>query len=92
MLFHITHTHRAENCSAHRPERQENFRNVMQNAAEMGVRLHGVYTDAPGHAVFLIAESDDALALARLLEPVLEYGHYDVRPVVGAQELREALA
>ena len=91
MLFHITHTHTAENCSAHRPERQDNFRSVMQGADEMGVTLHGVYVDAPGHAVYMIAEADDALALARLLDPVLEYGHYEVRPVAGARELMEAL-
>ncbi|MFW5942869.1 MAG: DUF3303 domain-containing protein [Chloroflexota bacterium] len=87
MLFHITHTHNAENCSAHKPERQKDFAGVMQNAGDFGVTLHGAYADAPGHAVYLIVEADDALALAGLLGPVLEYGQYEIRPVADAGQL-----
>lgn len=90
MLFHITHTHRPENCSAHKPERQKDFANVMQNADEFGVKLHGSYADAPGHAVYLIAEADDAMALAGLLGPVLEYGQYEIRPVADLGQLMAA--
>lgn len=91
MLFHITHTHRAENCSAHKPQRQANFGKVMSGADDVGVTIHGAYADAPGHAVYIVAEAGDALDIARLLDPVLEYGHYEVRPVVDAGQLMAAL-
>ena len=92
MLFHITHTHTATNCSANRPERQAAFGQVMQTAGDHGVTIVGTYTDAPGHTVYLIAETDDALAIAKLLRPVLEYGHYEIRPVVDTRALMAELA
>ena len=90
MLFHITHTHSATNCSAKQPERQAAFGQVMQTAAEYDVTIKGAYADGPGHTVYILAETDDALNLAQLLYPVLEYGHYDIRPIVGVRELMEA--
>ena len=91
MLFHITATHEPTNCSAHKPERQAAFAQVMQTAADQGVTLKGVYADAPGHTIYILAETDSALAMAKLLDPVLEYGHYQIRPVADARALMAAL-
>lgn len=91
MLFHITATHAPTNCSAHKPERQAAFGQVMQTAADHGVTLKGVFADAPGHTVYILAETDKALALAQLLDPVLEYGQYEIRPIADARELMASL-
>ncbi|MFZ0545826.1 MAG: DUF3303 family protein [Candidatus Promineifilaceae bacterium] len=91
MLFHITGTHEPTNCSAHDPERQAAFQKVMQTAESYGITLKGVYTDAPAHTVYILAETNDALAISKLIDPVLAYNHYEIRPVVEAGTLMESL-
>lgn len=91
MIFHVTATHRPQNCSAHRPERQKAFRELFSRAQGLGVKLHGNYVDAPGHAVYIVMEAEDAMAISRLLEPVLEFGHYEIRPVVDTVRLMNEL-
>lgn len=63
----------------------------MQTAEKHGVTLKRVFADAPGHTDYILAETESALAMARLLDPVLEYGHYEIRPITDARELMEAL-
>ncbi len=60
-------------------------------AQGLGVKLHGNYVDAPGHAVYIVMEAEDAMAISRLLEPVLEFGHYEIRPVVDTVRLMNEL-
>ena len=92
MLFHITQTYSPTNCSAHDPERQAAFRQTMATAADRGVQIKGAYVDGLGHSTFIVVEAESALALARVFYPVLEFGHYNVRPVVAAGEFMDAMA
>ncbi|MFQ6673809.1 MAG: DUF3303 domain-containing protein [Fidelibacterota bacterium] len=82
MLFHITHTHTWESCPAHDPERlKTTFGKVLGSINEIGVELVAVYVDPPAHTVFLIVDADSAEKLEELLDPVLEIGRADIRPV-----------
>lgn len=91
MLFHITATHDPTNCSAHKPERQAAYGKLAASAESFGIKPHGIYADAPGHALYMTIECDNAMALSNWLDPVLEYAHHDVRPVVDANQLLASL-
>jgi hypothetical protein len=91
MLFHATHRHNHETCSAHKPENQAQFAKAIASADELGVKVIGSYVDAPGHAVFMIIEADSALQIAKFFDPILELGDTEIRPVADALALLEQL-
>ncbi len=87
MLFHITHTHTAETCPAHDPEKvRETFGAMFAGADEAGVKIHSATLDAPAHAFFLVVEADSPESLQDFLYPALPIGHADTRPVTDALE------
>ena len=82
MLFHATHHHTHQSCSAHKPENMALFGKAVASASELGVKIVGLYTDAPGHAVYMILEADTVMQLFQLFDPILELGDTEIRPVV----------
>ena len=82
MLFHITHTHTWESCPVHDPEKVKNtFGKTISNIDKVGVKMVGLYTDPPGHTVYMIVESDTIEKLEILLDPIIDLGHIEIRPV-----------
>jgi hypothetical protein len=83
MLFHITHTHSGESCPYHKPEvLAETFAKVPANAEESGVKLLGAYTDAAAHSMFFIVDAETAEQVQAFLDPIIDMGEADTRPVV----------
>ena len=87
MIFHATHRHTHETCSAHKPENLALFAKAVATANDIGVKIIGSYTDAPGHTFYLIIEADTALQIAQFFDPILDLGDTEVRPVADAMEL-----
>ena len=82
MLFHITHTHAYETCMAHKEKEKEKFSETISNSENSGVKVHGVYADPPGHQIFIVAETDTMEQLVNFLNPIIDFGDYDIRPVL----------
>ncbi len=94
MLFHITHAHSEETCPYHKPEIiAETFAKVLTNAEEAGVKVVGAYADAPAHEMFFIVDADAAEQVQAFLDPIIDMGEADTRPVVDfAAVIRERLS
>ena len=83
MLFHVTYTHTPQLCPSHDPERlRATFGKILGSAEEIGVKLVGLYADAPAHTTYWILETDSAEKLDELFDPGLDIGHAEIRPVV----------
>jgi hypothetical protein len=82
MLFHVTHKHDHHSCIAHDAEGKAKLAKALKGAESAGVTLHGVYTDAPGHAIYFIIETDHAENLVKFFEPIIDMGDTDIRPVL----------
>ena len=82
MLFHVTHTHGYETCMAHDESRKTKFSQTVANANQSGVAVHGIYADPPGHQIFMILETDSMGKLVKFLDPIIDFGDYDIRPVL----------
>ena len=82
MLFHVTHTHSYQTCPAHNPEIKSQIANALQTASGKGVELKMVTVDGPGHAFFMLLETDSYEAIMNFFEPLLEIGDADIRPVM----------
>jgi hypothetical protein len=88
MLFHVTHVHSPETCPAHDPQRvRSTLGKVLGSAEEIGVKLIGVYAEAPGHRMYFIVETDTVEKLEDLFFPALSIGHAEIRPVTDAVAL-----
>jgi len=82
MLFHITHTHSYSTCMAHDEKNKSKFSQAISNAEKLGIKVHGVYSDPPGHQIFIIVETNTMEQIVKFLDPVIDFGDYDVRPVL----------
>ena len=58
------------------------FSQTISNAEESGVKVHGVYADPPGHQIFMVVETDTMEQLVKFLDPIIDLGDYEVRPVL----------
>ena len=92
MLFHITHTHGYETCMAHNQDSKAKFSQTIDNAKESGVKVYGVYADPPGHQIFMVVETDTMEQLVKFLDPVIDFGDYDIRPVLNFSTAIESLS
>ena len=82
MLFHITHIHSAESCPYHDPETvAKTYGKALFGFEEAGVTLHGAYADALSHTIYLIVESDDLKKIYAALDPIIDAGSAEIRPV-----------
>jgi hypothetical protein len=67
---------------AHDGKAKANFSQTLSNAEESGVKVHGVYADPPGHQIFMVVETDTMEQLVKFLDPIIDLGDYEVRPVL----------
>ena len=67
---------------AHDGKAKTNFSQTISNAEESGVKVHGVYADPPGHQIFMVVETDTMEQLVKFLNPIIDLGDYEVRPVL----------
>ena len=82
MLFHIIHTHAYSTCMAHDEKNKTKFSQTISNAEKLGVKVYGVYADPPGHQIFMIVETDTMEQIVKFLDPIIDFGDYDIRPVL----------
>ncbi len=54
---------------------------MVSGAEQLGVKLVGVWVDAPAHTIYLVVETDSAQKIEELLGPAFEIGHAETRPV-----------
>ena len=92
MLFHVTHTHGYETCMAHNQDNKTKFSQTISNAKESNVIVHGVYADPPGHQIFIVLETDTMEQLVKFLDPIIDFGDYDIRPVLNFSTAMETLS
>jgi hypothetical protein len=67
---------------AHDEEGKTKLSQTIVNAEESGVKVHGVYADPPGHQIFMVVETDTMEQLVKFLDPIIDFGDYDIRPVL----------
>lgn len=85
MLFHITHTHTWETCMIHDPEKAKNtVGKVLANPESAGVKIIGAYVDPPAHTFYIIVETGKVENIQTFLEPIIDLGYADIRPVSDA--------
>jgi hypothetical protein len=88
MLFHITHTHTPETCPYHDPQKAKaTFGKMLSGAEQIGVKLVGVWVDAPAHTLYMVADTDSAQKLEEMLGPGYEIGHAEIRVVQDGREV-----
>ena len=92
MLFHITHTHGYSTCMAHDEKNKAKFSQTISNADELGVKVYGVYADPPGHQIFMVVETNTMEQIVKFLDPVIDFGDYDIRPVLNFSTAVENLS
>ena len=90
MLFHVTHTHGYETCMAHDEDAKAKFSETISKKTD--IKVHGVYADPPGHQIFMILETDTMEQLVKFLNPIIDFGDYDIRPVLNFKTAIESLS
>lgn len=81
-LFMATHTALPGINTISQSDRQAAFRQVLSNAGRVGLRMRGMYVNAPAHTVYFLFEADDADQIADVFKPILGFGHIESVPVV----------
>jgi hypothetical protein len=82
MLFHITHVHTPETCPYHNPEKaRATFGKMLGGAEKLGVKLIGVWADAPAHTIYIVVDTDSSQKIEELLAPAFEIGRAETRVV-----------
>lgn len=89
MLFHITHRHTAANCPYHDKQTiEDTYAKAFKNATDgVGGKLVALLVDAPAHTMYFIVDAPSVEALEAMLDPIVDRGEADIRPVSDAQEL-----
>lgn len=88
MLFHITNVHTPETCPYHNPEKaRATFGKMLSSAEQIGVKLIGVWVDAPAHTIYIVVETDSSQKIEELLEPTFEIAHAETRVVQDGRTL-----
>jgi hypothetical protein len=69
----------------HDPEKAKNtVGKVLANAESAGVKVIGAYVDPPAHAFYYIVETDAVENIQAFLDPIIDLGYADIRPVSDA--------
>ena len=92
MLFHATHTHSYQTCHAHNENKKAKMMTAIQAAGEIGINVHGIYVDPPGHVFYLILEADSMEKIVQFFDPILELGDTDIHPVMSIQAALDSLS
>ena len=91
MLFHATHTHSYQTCHAHDENRKAKVVEAVQASEEIGIKIHGIYVDPPGHSAYFVLEADTMEQVVQFFDPMLELGDTDIHPVMSMQAALDAL-
>jgi hypothetical protein len=92
MLFHTTITHSYQTCHAHDENKKAKMMAAIQNAHEVGLNVHGVYVDPPGHTFYMVLEADSMEQIVQFFDPMLELGHADIHPVMTMQAALDSIS
>ncbi|MDC1416321.1 MAG: DUF3303 domain-containing protein [Fidelibacterota bacterium] len=82
MVFHATHKHSYQTCHAHDEQRKMKVMTAIESADGIGIKVHGMYVDAPGHVGYFILEADTMEQIVQFFDPLLELGDTDIKPVI----------
>ena len=91
MLFHATHTHSYQTCHAHDENRKAKVVEAVQTSEEIGIKIHGIYVDPPGHSAYFVLEADTMEQVVQFFDPMFELGDTDIHPVMSMQAALDAL-
>jgi len=91
MLFHATHTHSYQTCHAHDENRKAKVVEAVQASEEIGIKIHGIYVDPPGHSAYFVLEADTMEQVVQFFDPMFELGDTDIHPVMSMQAALDAL-
>ena len=91
MLFHATQTHSYQTCHAHDEDRKAKVVEAVQVSEEIGIKIHGIYVDPPGHSAYFVLEADTMEQVVQFFDPMLELGDTDIHPVMSMQAALDAL-
>lgn len=96
MLFHVRHIHTFESCPArHGPEMvSKTFGTIgrPEHAKETGVKVLGMYLNAPAHTAYFVLDADSAEKVGKFLLPILVIGTAEITPVTDlVEEVRRKL-
>jgi len=91
MLFHATHTHSYQTCHAHDEDKKSKIVEAIQASEEIGIKIHGIYVDPPGHSGYFVLEADTMEQVVQFFDPMLELGDTDIHPVMSMQAALAAL-
>jgi hypothetical protein len=93
MLFHVTHRHTEATCPYHNEEvREASFGRVLPAIQSAGVQLLGAWTDPTSHQMFFVIDAERFEDLQLALEPIIDQGTADIRPVADFGAAIEALS
>ena len=85
MLFHATHSHSNQTCHAHDEARKAKVMEAVQSSEKIGIKIHGIYVDPPGHKGYFVLEANTMEQVVQFFDPMLELGDTDIRPVMSMQ-------
>lgn len=88
MLFHVTHVHAPETCPYHNPEKaRAAFGKMLGSAEQVGVKLVGIWIDAPAHTSYMVIETDSVQKIEEFLCPAFEIAQAETRVVQDGHSL-----
>ena len=87
MLFMATHIELSGAALIPEAERQTAFQQVLSNASQRGVVIHGLYVNELDYTAYFLFEADNARQIAAVFDPILAFGHLESVPVVDRLEL-----
>jgi hypothetical protein len=92
MLFHVTHVHTVETCPSNDPERiKATFGKMLENADELGVKIHSMYSNNIAHKMYMVVETDSAESISKMMDPTLKIATAEVSPIVDAHAVMSRL-
>ena len=91
MLFHATHKHSYQTCHAHDEVKKAKVMEALKGAADIGIKVQGVYVDPPGHAFYFVFEADTMEQIIEFFDPMYELGDATIRPVTSMEAALAAI-
>jgi len=76
----------------HDNERKTKFLETVSAGDLLNVKVHGVYADPPGHQIFMVLETDTMEQLVKFLNPIIDFGNYNIRPILNFETAVKSLS
>jgi len=85
ILFYLKHKHSPESCPVVKGPKEvvKTFGKIVtpEHAKKVGVKVLGMYADAPAHTVGFIIETDNVDKIGAFLSPLLSFGTAETTPI-----------